>query len=161
MFKNHPTIVLISRLPWWLKGWSICLQCRRPGFDPWVGKITWIRKWPPTPVFLPGESHGHRSLTECSQRDRKESGTTERGTLWPRESLTSLASCSICHFVSGLFHPFFKKIDIFHSVLQFPLLPGRDCSTNSCFSLRNSCKFALYLCNCFTPLKEETCQSQS
>ena len=30
-------------LPWWLRRWSICLQCRRPGFDPWVGKIPWRR----------------------------------------------------------------------------------------------------------------------
>ena len=35
-------------------GKSICLQSRRPGFDPWVGKIPWRRKWQPTPVFLPG-----------------------------------------------------------------------------------------------------------
>ena len=34
---------------------SAC-QCRRPGFDPWVGKIPWRREWQPTPVFLPGES---------------------------------------------------------------------------------------------------------
>ena len=39
-----------------------CLQCGRPGFDPWLGKILWRRKWHPTPVFLPGESHGQRSL---------------------------------------------------------------------------------------------------
>ena len=39
-----------------------CLQCRRPGFNSWVGKILWRRKWPPTPVFLPEESHGQRSL---------------------------------------------------------------------------------------------------
>ena len=31
-------------------------QCRRPGFDPWVGKIPWRRAWQPTPVSLPGES---------------------------------------------------------------------------------------------------------
>ena len=31
-------------------------ECGRPGFDPWVGKIPWRRKWQPTPVFLPGES---------------------------------------------------------------------------------------------------------
>ena len=37
-------------------------QCRRPGSDPWVQKIPWRRKWQPTPVFLPGESHGQRSL---------------------------------------------------------------------------------------------------
>ena len=39
-----------------------CLQYRRPGFDPWVGKITWRREWQPTPVFLPGKFHGQRSL---------------------------------------------------------------------------------------------------
>ena len=38
-------------LPWWLRGQSVCLQCRRPRFDPWVGKIPWRRKWQPTPVF--------------------------------------------------------------------------------------------------------------
>ena len=32
------------------------------GFDPWVRKIPWRRAWQPTPVFLPGESHGQRSL---------------------------------------------------------------------------------------------------
>ena len=32
------------------------LQCGRPGFVPWVGKIPWRRAWQPTPVFLPGES---------------------------------------------------------------------------------------------------------
>ena len=40
----------------------VCPQCKRPGFDPWVGKIPWRRKWQPTPGFLPGESHGRRSL---------------------------------------------------------------------------------------------------
>ena len=33
-------------------GKNMCLQCRRPGFNPWVGKIPWSRKWQPTPVFL-------------------------------------------------------------------------------------------------------------
>ena len=44
-------------------------QCRRPKrrrFDPWVGKSPWRREWLPTPVFLPGESHGQRSLAGCS-----------------------------------------------------------------------------------------------
>ena len=31
---------------------SVCLQCRRPGFDPWVGKIPWRRKWQSIPVLL-------------------------------------------------------------------------------------------------------------
>ena len=51
--------------PWWLGGEESACQCRRPrrcGFDPWVQKIPWSRKWQPTPGFLPGESHGQRSL---------------------------------------------------------------------------------------------------
>ena len=39
-----------------------CRSFRRRGFDPWVGKIPWRRAWQPTPVFLPGESHGQRRL---------------------------------------------------------------------------------------------------
>ena len=54
------------------------LQCGRPGFDPWVGKIPWRRKWQLTPVFLPGKSHGLRSLVGYSLWGRNESDTTER-----------------------------------------------------------------------------------
>ena len=39
-------------------GSESCLQCRRPGFDPWVGKIPWRRERLPTPVFWPEEFHG-------------------------------------------------------------------------------------------------------
>ena len=49
-------------LPWWLRRYRICLQCQRPGFDPWVGKMPWRRAWQPTPVCLPGEPHEQRSL---------------------------------------------------------------------------------------------------
>ena len=52
----------IRGLPWWLSGKESACQCRRPGFDPWVGKILWRRKWQPTPGFLPEEAHGQRSL---------------------------------------------------------------------------------------------------
>ena len=48
------------------------------GFDPWVGKTLWSRKWQPTPVFLPGKFHGQRSLVDCSPWGRKESDTIER-----------------------------------------------------------------------------------
>ena len=39
-----------------------CRRCKRRGFSTWVGKIPWRRTWPPTPVSLPGELHGQRSL---------------------------------------------------------------------------------------------------
>ena len=45
---------------------SAC-KCRRCGFDPWIGKIPWNRKWQPTPVFLHGKFHGKRSLGGYSQ----------------------------------------------------------------------------------------------
>ena len=51
---------------------------RETWVDPWVGKIPWGRKWQSTPVFLPGESHGRRSLVDYSPGGRKESDTTER-----------------------------------------------------------------------------------
>ena len=47
------------------------------GFDPWVRKIPWRRKWKPTPVLLPGESHGQRSLAGYSPWGCKVSETTE------------------------------------------------------------------------------------
>ena len=45
-------------------------------FDLWVGKIPWRRKWQPTPVFLPGKSHGQRSLSGYSPWGCKESDMT-------------------------------------------------------------------------------------
>jgi len=59
---------------------STC-QCRRPRFNPWVWKIPWRKEWPPTPVFLPGEFHGHRSLAGYNPQGRKELDTTEQLTL--------------------------------------------------------------------------------
>ena len=56
----------------------ICLQCGRPGFDLWVEKILWRRKWQPTPVFLPREFHGQRILAGYSPWGCKESDTTEQ-----------------------------------------------------------------------------------
>ena len=47
------------------------------GFDPWVGKIPWGRAWLPTQVFLPGESHGQRSLAGYSPGGHKESDMTQ------------------------------------------------------------------------------------
>ena len=63
--------------PWWLQWERIHLQYRRPGFDPWVGKISWRWARQPTLVFLPGESHGQRSLAGYSLWGHKELDTTE------------------------------------------------------------------------------------
>ena len=52
-------------------------ETQEKGFDTWVGKIPWRRKWQSTPVFLPGEFHGQRSLASCSLWGRKEPDMTE------------------------------------------------------------------------------------
>ena len=82
---------VVPRLPWWLRGQGICLQLGRPGLGPWVGKIPRRRKWLSTPVFLPGESHGWRSLVGYSPWGRKESNTTEQLTFWVRADPALLA----------------------------------------------------------------------
>ena len=65
-------------LPWWLRRLSICLQCGRPRFDPWVRKIPWRKKLQSTPELLPGKSHGQRSLVGYSPWGRKDLDTTEQ-----------------------------------------------------------------------------------
>ena len=62
----------ILGLPWWLSWQRVRLQCEKPGFDPWVGKIPWRRKRLPMPVFWPREFHGL-----YGPWGRKESDTTE------------------------------------------------------------------------------------
>ena len=79
-------------------------------FNPWVGKISWRRKWQPTPVFLPGESHGRKSLVGspwgCKESDM---------TVW-------------LHFLS-FFLPFFP---FFLSFLSFFL--GSDSKESACYA---------------------------
>ena len=65
------------------------------GFDPWVGKVPWRRKWQPTSIILPGESHEQRSLVGYSPWGRKESDTTERLSL----SLFTFRGCQTLQVV--------------------------------------------------------------
>ena len=61
---------------WYKESAGLRRRPKRHGFNPWVGKIPWGRKWQPTPVFLPGKSHGQRSLAGSSPRGHRESDTT-------------------------------------------------------------------------------------
>ena len=74
-FKNsHPTLKFLkqateNKLPRWCSGEEPTCQCRRYKrcrFDPFNRKTPWRRKWQPMPAFLPGESHGQRSLAGYS-----------------------------------------------------------------------------------------------
>ena len=64
-------------LPGGSNGKSVCLKCGRPGFNRWVGKILWRRKWQPIPVLLLGKFHGWRNLVGYTPWDCKESDTAE------------------------------------------------------------------------------------
>ena len=72
--ESSPTT---QSLPWWLSGKESTWQCRRHGFNLWLRKIPWRSKWQPTPVLLPGKSHGQKSLVGYSSWGHKELGMAE------------------------------------------------------------------------------------
>ena len=61
----------------------------RHRFDPWFEKILWSMIWQPTPVFLPGESHGWRSLVDYSPQSHGESDMIEMTEYAPRNFMTN------------------------------------------------------------------------
>ena len=81
-FPQRPSLLSLSfanhlGLPWWLQTVKNLPAMQETRVDPQVRKIPWRRKWQPTPVFLPGEFHGQRSLAGCSPWGHKESDMTE------------------------------------------------------------------------------------
>ena len=79
LWRNFQHIQKSIGLPGWHSDKESAWQCRRHkrrGFDPWMGKIPWSRKWTATPVFLPGKLHGQSSLTGYSPWGCKESDMT-------------------------------------------------------------------------------------
>ena len=50
--ENNAPYLNLEGLPWLFRWWRIWLQCRRPGFDPWVGKMPWRREWQPRQFSL-------------------------------------------------------------------------------------------------------------
>ena len=69
--REHSGALLVAQVV------KTCLQCRRPGFDPWVGKIPWRREWLPTPGFLPGELYRQKNLMDYNPWGQQESDMTE------------------------------------------------------------------------------------
>ena len=66
--SKHRTCLISnnSSSSWWFIGKESTCQYRSCRFDPWVKKISWRRKWKPTPIFLPGKFHGQRRLVGYS-----------------------------------------------------------------------------------------------
>ena len=90
-FSRHQLGVLeFNSILSWLRGKESTCQCRRlkrQGFDPWVGKTPWNKKWQPAPGFLPGKSYGQRSLVGYSPwgcgRVRHNWMTKQQQQSWP------------------------------------------------------------------------------
>ena len=82
----HPVSLGSGRASWWLSGKEPTCQCSRRRFHPCVRKIPWRRAWHPTPVFLPGESHGQRDLVGCSQSTGPQSDTIKHAQQGPPRS---------------------------------------------------------------------------
>jgi len=131
--RSKPVFWLISSIPRWVSGKECVCQCRRHGFDPWVEKIPWRRKWQLTLVFLPGKSHGQRSLAGYSpcghKRARHDSATKQQiiHTGSPRELL--------------LFSHWVLSESLWLHGLQYNRLPCPSQSPRVC---SNSCPMSLW-----------------
>ena len=73
------------------------VQCRRPCFDPWVGKIPWSRTWKPIQCSYLGNPNGQRSLASYSPRGHKELDKTERLTYIPGKEELKLGGYILWH----------------------------------------------------------------
>ena len=113
---------------WWLCAdqESAC-QYRKHWFNPWVRKIPWRRNWQPTPVFLPGESHGQSGRLQSMglQRVRYNWATNTHVTIF--KSTIEKVMLTICILLCKTF------IELFHF-----------CKTDTLYSLNNS-PFPLHL----------------
>ena len=94
-----------SQVAQWLKKKkkkSACQRrrCRRYRFDPWVGKVPCRREWQPTPVFLPGESHGQRNLAGYSPWGCKILDTTKNTHMGGGVVTTSVFNMRSCKNIS-------------------------------------------------------------
>ena len=69
--RNLQSNILNMELLWWLRSKESTCQYRRHGFNLWVRKMPWRRKWQPTLVFLPRKSYGQRSLVGQSMESQR------------------------------------------------------------------------------------------
>ena len=124
-------------------------QCRKRGFDSWVGKIPWRRKWQPTSGLLPGKFYGQRSLEGYCRWSCKESDMTEHRHIYEgqgrfKNSQTGHAILSVksprmhatmpLHMLSGMpstlfsLQSSFLKSGLWHCPRSLPLFWGKSVS---------------------------------
>ena len=101
-----------------------------PGFNSWVRKIPWRRKWLLTPVYLPGEFHGQKSLAGYSSWGRKELDTTEPLTLslsyiWREKSIHNPITRCQSFWATSLYYLPYLSTE--HSNTNLPPHPQPQC----------------------------------
>ena len=94
---SFPDGTMVNNLP------AKCRRPKRSAFDPWIGKIPWSRKWQCTPIFLPGSSHGQRSLAGYSP--------------WGHTTEQAHTQCSLQRYLSTI------AKTVSHSVMSDSLWP--------------------------------------
>ena len=95
----------------------------RPGFDPWVGKIPWRREWLPTPVLLPGEFRGQRSLAGFSPWDHKESDMTKQPSLLFLKQTKLISASGPLHLLVSFPGIFFSQSFAWMSLISLISVP--------------------------------------
>ena len=127
--KNFPG------LPWLLSGKESACQCRRQESHRWVGRIPWRSKWQPTPVSLPGKSHGWRSLGSYSPGGLKRVG---------QDLMTKNQELAQGHTSLQLAKPRFKSVYLSLIPSSPYCLSEKEMKNINCFL------FAWYFCCCST-----------
>ena len=89
----------------------LCQRHKRRGFNPWLGKICWNRKWQPASVFLPGKFHGQRSLANYTPWNCKKSDTTELLSIHTRTHCLSTIHSKDWQFSSRVQHTPFINLN--------------------------------------------------
>ena len=123
---------------------------REPGFDPGVRKIPWRRAWQPTPVFLPGESHGQRNLAGSHPQVCNESDTTEWLSTAPHiwtNTHSSCLGCKVLHCISVQNDQFYYSSLSCHFCL-LDLLVSERTVLNSLTAVSHVSRFPIVLVSC-------------
>ena len=155
-------MLVVDRIEWvasQVAQWErVCLQyrrLRRHGFNPWVGKIPWRRKWQPTPVFLPRESHEQRSLAGYSPRGRKKMDMTE----WQSREYSVVQHSLLCFqqcLKPQALEPEFLSVSLSITTVILDQIPNSSCLSFLTFKMgvkimpvpRNCSKFKSVYVKC-------------
>ena len=142
--------LFVSGFFYWLRRYSVCLQCGRLRFDPWVGKILCRRKWQATPVLLTGKFHGRRSLVSSSPWDCKESHT------WLSNSLLILSTILVPFDCNQLMLCPWASKSFFHKLCPTPFLPVTLARSACVLTCQLSGQKESYTASCLTMLPKPT-----